>query len=71
MTDENKAGAAPEKQEDTTEDEAPRAKTPLERVREGQAKMRGGKSEAGNASSQQHNQAANSYKRRMHQRRAG
>lgn len=70
MTEENNEGAAP--QEDTTEAEEPRAKTPLELLREQQARMRGNKPNSGHAAdNRQGAGAADAYKRRQHQRRAG
>lgn len=72
MTDENNAGVAPQKSDEATEntEPAPRPKTPLELVRESQ--IRNQKSAPQRGSGQQKtNSAANSYKRRQHQRRAG
>jgi hypothetical protein len=76
MPEEKNEGAVPSGEEnaqdaDSADNAAPRAKTPLERVREGQAKMRGTKAGAGTASNERQSAAANSYKRRIHQRRAG
>lgn len=71
MSDENN-DALPQNQEDENKTEAPRAKTPLELLREQQAKMRGEKPAPGRAANgRQGGGAANSYKRRQHQRRAG
>ena len=54
------------------ETELPRAKTPLEMVREGQAKMRGQKPAKGRISSEGDGAGpADSYKRRLHQRKSG
>jgi hypothetical protein len=52
--------------------ETPRPKTPLEKVREGQARMRGQKLDSGRGSQEGETaSSANSYKRRQHQRKAG
>ncbi len=76
MTNENNEGTAPQSQETPPETpdevETPRAKTPLELVREREAKMRGHTAAQGRTSqNRQTSSAANSYKRRQHQRRAG
>ena len=59
-----------EEGEDKTE--SPRAKTPLEMVRERQAKMRGEKPTSGHVSHKGDGSGpAASYKRRLHQRKSG
>ena len=74
MTDENTESPSPQGAEESheTPNETPRAKTPLELVRERQAKMRGDKPTSGR-SSQEGGAAgpADSYKRRQHQRKSG
>ncbi len=71
MPDKNKAtpDASTEQQQEKTE--APRAKTPLELVRERQAKMRG-QQPTGRGSGENETAApADAYKRRVHQRKSG
>jgi hypothetical protein len=61
--------AETEEQETT---ETPRPKTPLELVRERQAKMSGQKPVAGRGSGETEKSGpADSYKRRLHQRKSG
>ena len=73
MSDENnEALPAPGEEESKDKTEAPRAKTPLELVREGQAKMRGNKTSSGRSSGEVESTGpADSYKRRLHQRKSG
>ncbi len=72
MSDENNEAVSPQNAEDENQTEAPRAKTPLELLREQQAKMRGEKPAPGRAANdRQGSNTANAYKRRQHQRRAG
>jgi hypothetical protein len=68
----NEASPTPGEEQGEKETEEPRAKTPLERVREGQAKMRGNKTNSGRPSSEGDSTGpADSYKRRLHQRKSG
>ena len=72
MPNENHEAASPQSEEREPEIEAPRAKTPLELVREHQAIMRGQKPTPGRGSSERQTAGtANLAKRRQHQRRAG
>jgi len=72
MTDENNAPPLPQSEEENSNTETPRAKTPLEMVRERQAKMRGEKPNAGRFSDEGGASGpADSYKRRQHQRKSG
>jgi len=74
MIDDNTESQSPQGTEEGTEEsnEAPRAKTPLEMVRERQAKMRGAKPASGHSSQEGGGSGpADSYKRRQHQRKSG
>jgi hypothetical protein len=67
----DKAPLTPSEDSEETK-EAPRAKTPLERVREGQAQMRGQQNNSKHGSSETDRSGAmDSYKRRMRQRKSG
>ena len=70
MSDENNETPSPSNEQENTE--APHPKTPLELVRERQAKMRGEKPTAGRSSREGGAAGpADSYKRRQHQRKSG
>ena len=73
MSDENNESSLPPDGEESNENtEAPRPKTPLELVRERQAKLRGEKPTPGRSSREGGASGpADSYKRRQHQRKSG
>lgn len=72
MPNVNNEVVSPQKTEVESKTEVSRAKTPLARLREKQAIMRGDKPTAGRASKEgQASRSANSYKRREHQRKSG
>ena len=72
MSNTNNEVPATPSEEIVEEIESPRAKTPLEMVREGQAKMRGQKPTKGRISSEGDGSgSADSYKRRLHKRKSG
>jgi hypothetical protein len=73
MSSQNTEAPAMQAQEESEkQDTTPQASTPLERVRAGQAKMRGNRLGLGRSSQDGEATASvDSYKRRQHQRKSG